>query len=299
MRRMKVRFYLAEPRRVRDAPWPNNQFPASELVEAIEKREGSADRYVEAGGYRMMGLRGTTAPAFMTWSLYKVRHDELPDEEQDGAVGPLDLSDASNLAEGTHIVCFERNIVGVYGRKEAPGRGLIRAYVERVLEDRGRSLQLTPIVRPDVMALLAGAELVTGTLRIAAGNANAVSASSRSLASAARNLTRETSSTSVELTLRAGRSSQERRSFRRELLPIFRRAQGRDQRHRFEKLEVEYISEEAGRQVVDLLGDDITVVQDVEVQASRRSVPPGEGYQAIRDGYNAVVEQLNAALSMG
>jgi len=153
-RQLTIRFYLAERRRVTDAPWPNDQFPRQNLRAAIVARAPTDDRYVNAGGYKTMGMAGSQLPAFSAWSLYKVRNDELPDEETAGAIQPLDLPADSNLAEGAHIVRFDRNIVGIYRTYEAPGRGAITRYVERVLEPSHWSLDLLPIPRPDIMGFL-------------------------------------------------------------------------------------------------------------------------------------------------
>jgi hypothetical protein len=297
-RRQKVRFYRVEPRLIREDPWPNDDFPRHELSAAIRAREASTDRYVDVGSHIVMGLSGNTRPAYSEWSLYRVRRDELPDEETAGVITPLDLPAPSNLAEGAHLVTFRRNIVGIIGRREAPGRSAIGDYIEALLTDPRRSARLVPLIRPDVMALLTGVELVAATIRVAAGNATAVARASSTLGGAARSLSRQTSAASVEFTLRAGRTRPERREFRRDILQMLRPVRD-SAANQVEKLEVEYISEEAGRQIVNLLGDDITVNLDVDMEVQRRSVPAEQAYEAIRQGYNEALAQLNQAIELG
>jgi hypothetical protein len=297
-RRLKVRFYRAEPRRVHDEPWPNDLFPLDEFIDAVTKRAPTDDRYVDVGANSVMATLGTRAPAYMPWSLYRVRRDELPDEEQDGAISQLVLPDTSNLAEGAHIVVFRRNIVGVCRRQESPGRGDICGYAEAVLRGHRRSVLLTPIVRPDVMSLLTHAELVAATIKVTAGNAPALARVNQTLGGAARNLSRASSATTVAITVGAGRTVQDRRNFRRDVLGMLRPVKN-EVSERLEKLEVEYISEDAGRQVIDLLGDDISVSAEVDVDAARRGVPPEQAYRAIRDAYSEALEQINVAIQLG
>lgn len=297
-RRQKVHFYRAEPRLVREAAWPKNEFPMTELATAINTRARSHSRYVDVGYQTFMALAGTTKPAYAEWSLYKVRRDQLPDEETNGRVRPLPLPATSNLAEGAHLVVFRRNIIGVLGRREAPGRGAICGYVEEVLAKSGRSVVLTPIIRPDVMALLTNAVLVSAAVRVTAGNAGAVSQANRTLGGAARDLSREASAESIEFVLRAGRSIRERRNFGRGILRMVRPVRN-SASNQVDKLEVTYISEEAGRQVVDLLGDDITVNVEVDAAGGRRSVAAVDAYEAIRAAYREALEQLNQAIQLG
>jgi hypothetical protein len=298
-----VSFFRAEPRRVRDPEWPEGLYPFHEFAEAVALRAATDDRYVEAAGHTLLGFIGEELPASLAWSIYKVRSDNLPDEERDGAITPLELPEEANLAEGSHVVMFPRNVVGVIapgaGPAAGPGRGAITAYMEKVLEESTkRSIRFTPIPRPEVMSLLDNATLVSARIRIAAGDANAVSAVWDTIGEAARDLARDTSGTSIDITIGAGRAEGNRTAFRRDTLRHLRDLRN-EAADRLESLQVSYISEDVGRQVVDLLGDDISVFTEVPLRPDRRGIPADEAHEAIRTGYNAALDQLNRALGLG
>lgn len=298
---VRVRFYRAEPRLTNDKPWPNDEFPRSELRKAVTDRKDSTDRYVRVGYDTLLCVPGEHAPARDAFTFYKVRHDHLPDQERAGEVTRLGLPSDANLAEAAHVVMFDRNIVGICRRLESPGRAVIGHYIDKVLRNHNpkRTVVFAPIVRPDVMQLLQNRELVSATVKVAAGNADAIARASRTAGEATRSLARESSSTAVTFTLHAGRSVQERRAFRQRVLSTILGPIHARERPHVEKLEVEYISTDSGRQVINLLGDDISVFAHVELPAGRRFVTPQAGYQAIREAYGEALAELNAALQLG
>lgn len=296
IRRTKIRFFRIEPRLVRDEPWPDGEFPIGELRDDVETRVATGDRYLAAHHENHLALLGAHEPGHSCVSLYRIRDDNLPDQEVDGVVSPLHLDEAANIAEGSHFVFFGRNVVGAVIRRETPSRITSAKVFEQLLAPTKRSAVLLPLVRPDVMDLLEGNDVTAATIRVSAGNAEALSAMSSGLGEASRRLTDRASARAIEIRLTADRGQAAKRAFTSRVLNMVRPVA--DEPAGIEALRVDYLSEEAGRQTVNLLGDDITVFRDVQVPTSRRFLTPESAYEAIIDGYNDAIEQLNRSIAL-
>jgi hypothetical protein len=295
---VRIRFFRVQPRRRKDEPWTDGLFPIKELRAEVEHRDKSDDdRYVGIDRDLFIAKvvsfsNGDPAP----FSLYRVRRDRLPNEERHGKILQLELDDESNLAEGTHLIFFERNIVGVCSFKETPGRAAICSYIESILPHR--SVRLEPILRREAMALLEQADrLLSATVKVVASNADALAQVAPSLTEASHALTQATNSRAVTFTLFAGETDQQQSGFKQSILRTFGRIAD-DDNAEVETLKVEYISEETGKDVVDLLGDDLSVYADVDFDGARRFVPSTIAHDAIREAFDEGRDDIYAAIEL-
>lgn len=147
---------------------PARPVPAGPLHRFLVDRDASGDdlAHLGANSYEthLAPVNGTV-PHLV---LHRIRHDDLPSERRSGKIVDLDPS-VNELAEGSHFLLLQQNLVAFLGSGFSPRPGRLAEWIrERI----GWDVWLEPVLRHDAGTVLDDLRKVTSVeVKIAADEA--------------------------------------------------------------------------------------------------------------------------------
>jgi hypothetical protein len=216
-------------------------------------------------------------------SASTVRRDNLPLRERDGHTSALPLDERDNLAEPTHCVFFESNIVGVVRSLATPGHLKASSVLSK---KTGIDLIFVPMLRPEIEAMVVGAGAVSSIeLRIAGSSFDAQAATAGDPVEAVHRLTSQFSGgTEATVKISAPRNKAEQWRLKDW---VVRHLESFGDNRTVRAAKVQLLDQDGERQLVDLLNDQITQSVTMNTQSVTRHPDAEEIREAIIAAFNA------------
>jgi len=228
-----------------------------------------------------------------------IRRDSLPHIESAGALTPLQLPVQSGLAEQTHVVFFEDNIVGAEFNFYGPRVSKLSHYFSSKARGIGPNpLTFEPLLRQDVAEQLQRySDIRLLTLKLRPAHSAWLREANESLWRAFRAASQAGGAEEVEVTLKT--QSHSRRFLPRRMLQVVRRLARRPEfRQEASRAIIKALDAETGRMdTVDLLNDKLIGKRAILQEDDRyRTVNRDSAFAAIEDVHQELREHLlNAA----
>jgi len=263
-----IRYYRIEPFGEDRKGWPDDGDVAGKIGRKLAR--APANPYIRHREQSFIVERHDLDPLHA--SVSTVRHDELPLRELRGHTSALALPNDENLAEPTHVVFFGSRIVALTRGLNTPGH--IVASV--VLSKRtGIDLQLVPILRPEVEALVVNSVAVTSLdLRVAGNSFDAAAARAGDPVEAVRQMTSRISGAMKATVSVSAYSQQDRWRLRSFLIRQLER--GFTSEDGVQAAKARVIDRDGNAQLVDLLEDQIAHGVTVETESVTRHLDADE-----------------------
>jgi hypothetical protein len=229
--------------------------------------------------------------------LGNIRRNDLPQLEQGGALGPLDLSEESGLAEATHVVFFGDSIVGSEFNFYGPRVSRLASYFAEKAQRVCPPVFFEPLLRQDVAEQLERLrDIRLMHLAIHRSYATTVARANRSLASAFNAAAEAGDAEEIDILLRPARYS--RGWLSHELLRSVRQlARERGLREGARAFEVKgYDRATDSVEAVDILNDKLIVTKTIiRLDRRTRALDSADAYRAIEEAYAELRDHLLAA----
>lgn len=229
--------------------------------------------------------------------LATVRRTGLPLVEAAGARTALTLAANQGLFEGTHIVFFPNNVVGVEFNFFGPRPSRVPWYLSRATKGKSPTFTLDPLLRQDVVEQLNRLNQVRVlSLAIRPSYATTVAEADRDLASAFQAAERAGRSQLVHL--RLGPEPHGRNWLAQRVLQTARQLAGRsDLRENAQEFTVKGLNGRTSSiEVVDVLRDQLIArKQIVKLEGRSRALDDEAAYRAIEEAYAELRQDLDAA----
>ena len=134
---------------------PFNAKEILNFVATLNWSDGIGSRYLDEGNGNVIALFDAPSSNFgISMALGRTQRTALPQVETAGSMAPLTLAETAGLAELSHIVAYDHNILGVEYNHNAPRVTRLPTY----LQDRSQSLlghfKLFKLLRQDAIRQL-------------------------------------------------------------------------------------------------------------------------------------------------
>ena len=128
-------------------------FDATEILNFIATLSWTADigsRYLDDGNGNVIALFDAPPSQFgISMALGRTQRTALPQVETAGSMTPLSLDDTAGLAELSHIVAYDQNILGVEYNHSAPKITRLPTYLQDRSQDSLGHFKLSKLLRQD------------------------------------------------------------------------------------------------------------------------------------------------------
>jgi hypothetical protein len=227
--------------------------------------------------------------------LANIRRENLPPEERGGDLTALVLKPGGGLAEQTHIVIFENQIVGYEFNFYGPRPSALSFYLHRQQKDL-RNFVISPLIRKDVHdEIMALSDVTLVRLKLRASHIGILAQADESLADsfkAAQRAVGGTTDADIELILR-GKKKGRGLDF-----SVFKKLVGIPSiREELETFKVKGYTDGATR-FLDVLSEQYAVDRLILRDVSSKAVNSESAYQAIRDAYSELENELIVAAEL-
>ena len=108
-------------------PIPFDPRPVFEGI--MQNSYGQRSYSLQEGAFLNIQCENTDAIPLRV-SILNIRHNDLPSVEHNGKIGPLDIPEDAGIAERTHVVFFDNNIVGVECNYRGPRINRLADYMK-------------------------------------------------------------------------------------------------------------------------------------------------------------------------
>lgn len=269
-------------------------FPATKIVEQLKELDQADRRYDAPDGWHLygQGLATTTNPHIV---LHRIRHEDLPLLEQAGELTELPLEDDQNLAEATHFRFFPRNVIAQLFNNDGPGIQRLGQYLRGQF---GIDVSLSPILRQDVAKTLArlkdisSVEMAVPVNRAYLLETSTPDATIDAIQEMAKN------SLSKTVYIKAGVWGSKDPAAASKWMALLKKITTSEMFSAFSKLKVRAVDTEVmDRQTVDLIAEQLTLTEDVELQSeTARAVKNESAAAALLDAYTAFEAEIKSAV---
>lgn len=269
-------------------------FPSTKAVDRI-KSLNQKDRRIEApDGWHLLGegLSSATNPHLV---LHRIRHSDLPLVEQAGVLSELDLTDDQNLAEATHFRFFPRNVVGQLFNHDGPGIQRLGQFLRGKFD---KDIAFAPVLRQDVAKTLArlqeisSVEMAIPINSIATLENNTTDDTINSLIEVAKKSLSKT--VYIKVTIWGSKDPGAAGKW----MKILKKITSTEMFAGFSKLKVRaYDTEAHARQTIDLISEQLTLTEEVELQSdTARAVKNDSAAAALNDAYKSLEAEIRSAV---
>lgn len=237
--------------------------------------------------------------------LATLRRRDRPPTERGGHLGRLQLPSASGLAEVTHMVVFDGNVLGAEFNFYGPRATALAHYLnEKASRQLPGTLEVLPLLRRDAEARLASLDhLELVRMKLRAGYSLAISQSDASLGRALRALQEASGDDAYELeiALRSKRKSRLPDRLKTTLKNLLRMEETYQQ---MDKLVAKGPSLKRGAErsrmtELDLLADKLSVQKELAREsADTKSAEDGAAWSAIQEAYDELQREIEEAAAL-
>ncbi len=272
--------------------WPEDNNVAAMLVNRYHDQQ-HVDGWPTAdwwGRSFLIEVHTEDAPTHLGVST--IRSDALPLVLRDGhtAGEPLDINERDRLLEPTYLTFFGDRIVALVRTNQTPGH---RASAAALSKLTGVDLELNPIPRPDILAMIQRGRAVANlSLTIAAGSIDAAAETDDIVEAAERLREIVPPAQVISITLRA-EDEEQRRMLRSRALQLLERGTAG-----LKNANVGLYTAEGRYEVVDLLESNLTLRFSIDVVTRTRHLLPEDAHSAAVQAFEEMRPILTRAIHL-
>lgn len=282
-------------------PLPFDPQPAIDAIANLSRVGDSADWYdLDSDGNALCLIQHSTSPNLLV-RFCLVRRVGLPQIERGGNISDLNLGPDEGLLEAIHVVFFPNNIVGAEYNHFGPKVSRLGGYLHEKSNKAVRRVTFRPLLRGDAAEQLNRlSELRVLDFSIQSSYVEIVKQANDSLAAALEANRRVLEDPKIlQLILKPEQGSRSRflESMKKSLMALV----GRDGvREGMERLQVRGKCRDSDRvETIDLLKDQlVSTKRIVRMNERSRALNPESAFQAIREAYGELQNQLEDAASI-
>ena len=269
-------------------------FPSTKVVDRIKSLDQIDRRFVAPDGWHLLGqgLSTTTNPHLV---LHRIRHSDLPLVEQAGELSELDLTDDQNLAEATHFRFFPRNVVGQLFNNDGPGIQRLGQFLRGKFD---KDISFAPVLRQDVAKTLARLQEISSVeMAIPVSSiASLESATADDTINSLTEMAKKSLSKTVYVKVTIWGSQEPGAPAK--WMKLLKKITSTEMFSGFSKLKVRaYDTEAHARQTIDLIAEQLTLTEDVELQSeTARAVKNESAAAALNDAYKSLETEIRTAV---
>ena len=275
--------------------------PALDVIDTLPFTDNDDGRYeFDADGNALSVRRHHTLPN-ITLQFGRVRRNGLPQLEQAGNISDLVLDADAGLLEAIHVVFFPDNIVGAEYNHFGPRVSRLGSFLHDKSNEAVPKATFRPILRGDAARQLDRlSDLRVLDISIHPAFANVVRQADQSLGDAIEANARVVDEPeSVQVVVKPQRQAR-RSTLGRLLGPLRYFLNQNDAPPAFDKLQVRGRCDDTDRvETIDLLKDQlISTKAIVRMNPRSRALDPESAFQAIREAYRDLHDELTVAASV-
>ena len=134
---------------------PFNAREILDFVATLNWTDGIGSRYLDEGNGNVIALFDAPPSNFgISMALGRTQRTALPQVETGGSMTPLPLADTAGLAELSHIVVYDHNIIAVESNYKAPRISRFPTYLQDRSQGTLGNFRLFKLLRKDAIAQL-------------------------------------------------------------------------------------------------------------------------------------------------
>ena len=296
----KIYFYRADIGRDNSGkPLPLDHVAAMQTLKDLPFASGAGGRYEEEPNGNV--LCGLPSEGFGSMRFCRIRRVGLPQLERLGEIRDLDIDSDTGLMEPTHVVFFDKNVLGIEYNHFGPRASRLGTYLSRRVPERFPLVGIYPLLRHDISEQLESLnEIRLLEFRIHPAYISRVRQADESLADAFdANLDAFDETDSIQLILRASKDGR-RSALNRFLEPIKQILGQHDLSENVHQFKVRGYRSDTGQvETIDLLSSLIVAAKQVTPLNPRsRALKASSVFNAIRGAYSQLAKEIEIAVAI-